>query len=312
MDSYPNLAQATLDEAESAHPAATAEEEPSILVPALAALRSNASSLEEMSQRELQLTLQLLAQRMQYITGASAATIALNEGQDMLCRASAGPMATQSGAPLRADPALVAECIRQQQIICCNTAQNGTTTDGISYASLGVNSVMIMPLLRDAEVIGVLELLADRPQAFDDEDGAALEHLAEMVLTALEHSDAAKRGLADIANSTPVLTEQPPVPEKPSSVKSEVATETVPSSPAKRIENIRRCEACGFPVSEERTLCVDCENAQATEESSGSAPAFLSELAREQKQGWLQSHFYTIGTVLMVALTVVALLLKLR
>jgi len=310
MDSYPNLAQATVDEAESAHP--HTKEDPSILVPALAALQSDASSPEEMSQRELHITLQLLAQRMQYITGASSATIALDEGRDMISHASAGPMATELRAPLRGDPALLAECIRQQQIICCNDAQNGATTDGTSYAALGISSVMVMPLLRDAEVIGILELLADWPQAFDDSDGAVLEHLSKMVLTALEHSYAAKRRFADIADATPAVIEQSDVPEEPSSLKSEVGTETVLSSPGKRIENIHRCEVCGFPVSEGRALCIDCEEARAAEESSGTAPAFLSELAREQKQGWLHSHFYTIGTVLMVALTVVALLLKLR
>jgi transcriptional regulator with GAF, ATPase, and Fis domain len=311
MDSYPSLAQATADEVEYAPLTPSDREIPGILVPALAALHASTFSMEEMAQRDLQVSLQLLAQRMQYITGASAATIALSEGKDILCRASAGPMATELEAPLRANPALITECIRQQQIICCNAAENGISADGTSYGTLGIKSLMVLPLIREAKVIGILELLSDRPQAFDDRDGTALEHLSEIVLTALERSDAAKWALANIANDDLLSSEKPALPSEESSP-SVVGVSSVPSAAAKRVEKVHRCEACGFPVSEGRTLCVDCENARAAEESSGTAPAFLSQLVREQEQGWLQAHFYTIGTLLMVALTVVALMLKLR
>lgn len=312
MDSYASLAQAAADEVEPAHLAPSNTEVSGILVPALAALHVNTSSLEETAHRDLQVSLQLLAERMQYVTGASAATIALNEGQDVLCRASAGPMAVELGTPLRADPALTTECIRQQQIICCNAAENGTGADGTSYGTLGIKSIMVLPLIREAEVIGILELLADRPQAFDDRDGAALEHLSEMVLTAVEHNDAARRASAEITNATPLFTEQPPVPVEAASAKPDIGTPTVASTVAKPVERLHHCDACGFPVSEGRTLCIDCDNARVAEENSGTAPAFLSQLVREQEQGWVQAHFYTIGTLLMVALTVVALMLKLR
>lgn len=307
MDSYAGLAQAAPDEVEAVH--LRSNTEPGILVPALAALPADACSLAEWAQRELHASLRLLAERMQYVTGASAATIALNEGNEMRCRASAGPMATELGASLRADPALIAECMRQQQIICCNAAQNGTAADGTSYGNLGIQSIMVMPLIREAEVIGILELLADRPQAFDDRDGAALERLSDMVLTAVEHHEAARRVFSDIAKQDAIADEKPAA-----AADGRAADEAlvVPSAVSKKVDQVNRCEACGFPVSEGRMLCVDCENARAVEDSSETAPAFLSQLAREQDQNWLQSHFYTIGTVLMVALTVVVLMLKLR
>ena len=42
-------------------------------------------SLTEMARRDLDATLQLLAERAQYITGASGAAIALREGENMIC-----------------------------------------------------------------------------------------------------------------------------------------------------------------------------------------------------------------------------------
>jgi len=307
MDSYASLTQATPDEIEAAHLSAAAEA-PGIVVPALAALHASTSSMEEMAQRDLQVSLQLLAERMQYVTGVSAATVAVKEEAGTLCRASAGPMASDLGTPLRADPALITECMQQQQIICCNAAQNGMSTEGTSYATLGIKSVMVAPLVQDGEVIGILELLADRPQAFDDQDGATLERLSEMVLTALEHGEAAKRAFAIVTGDYQIAREL--------SASLEPDADTGAEAPVvrtvKALENIQHCHICGFPISEGRTLCIDCENARVAEESPGTAPAFLSELEREHKQGWLQAHFYTIGTLLMVALTIVALLLKLR
>jgi hypothetical protein len=299
--------------AEVTHPVTPTQEAPGMVVPALASMHTNAYSPEEMAQRDLQASLQLLADRMQHLTGASAATIALNNGKGMLCRASAGPMATESGAPLRADSALVKQSIREQQIICCNAAENGARADGTSYGTLGIKSIMVMPLLRESEVMGMFELLADRPQAFDDRDGAVLEHLSEMVLTALEHSDAAKRALSNIATAELSTSQDPEVATAvTSAAKPAVTTSAVQPGGSKEAAKLHTCEACGFPVSGGRTLCLDCEEARAAEESSGTAPAFLSELVREQQRGWLQSHFYTIGTLLMVLLTVVVVMLKFR
>jgi len=85
----------------------------------------------------------------------------------------------------------------------------------------------------------------------------------------------------------------------------------------KEIDKIKHCEACGFPVSPGRTLCVDCEAARLSGDSpaplaSSYAPDFLARFENRKQQGWLATNFYTIATVLIVALTVVLLILRLR
>ena len=57
---------------------------------------------------------------------------------------------------------------------------------------------MVMPLLREEEVVGVFELVADRASAFEERDAAALTRLAEMALTAVEHAEAVQRALPEI------------------------------------------------------------------------------------------------------------------
>jgi len=156
-----------------------------------------------------------------------------------------------------------------------------------------------------------------------------------MVLTGLEHSEAAKRALNEIAtkmDQAPAKSEEsqpaPVLPKREESISpadqplSKTPKETAlnadqPTPVAMReVDKIRYCDGCGFPVSDGRTLCLDCEAAQSLDQkaaTSGEAPVFLSQLAAPRVEAsWLRSHIYTIGALLVAALTVVVLLSRLR
>ena len=294
-------------------------------------------SLADMAQRDLEAALQLLAERAQYITGASGAAIALLENDEMICRASAGPSAPELGAEVQVKTGLTGESVRTRQVLRCDDAETDSRVNRESCRPLGIRSVMVMPLIRDEAVLGVFELMADRPQAFEERDITALERLAEMVLTGLDHADAAKRAQQEIATKNAEAVAKQKEPEPAASVATVAAKEeavsaiptptAAPEEPvvikavepkSQTLDKIRKCEACGFPVSEGRTLCLDCEAARASGESAAvpadnDTPAFLSHFGDQgRKQNWLQAHFYTIGTILMVALTLVLLALRMR
>jgi putative methionine-R-sulfoxide reductase with GAF domain len=290
-------------------------------------------SLAEMAEQDLEAALQLLAERAQYITGASGAAIGLCEGREMVCSASAGPCAPAVGTQLQIHSGLTGESVRAHQVLRCDDAETDPRVNRESCRAMGIRSVMVMPLVREQDVIGVFELLASRPQAFEERDVTALERLAEMILTALEHADAAKRALREIAEAlglpeTELAEVQIPVTATVSQVSSEVAPEShepaevastreisPPASASPRL-NIKTCTSCGFPVSAGRTICLDCEAALGTDQKpavTGQAPAFLSQLASETaRPNWLQAHFHTIGALLMAAATVAIVLLYLR
>jgi len=66
-------------------------------------------SLAEAANRDLESALQLLVERAQYVMGASGAAIALRDGEEMICRASAGPSAPPLETQLQVDSGLTAE-----------------------------------------------------------------------------------------------------------------------------------------------------------------------------------------------------------
>src|SRR5262244_3179849 len=178
MDSHP-----ILDHGGEA-PESNASDSGSVRFPA----EDGGRSLAEMAERDLSATLQLLAERAQYITGATGAAIALRHHEQMVCRASAGTSAPEVGTMLQVNSGLSGESIRTKQTLRCDDSSTDTRVNRESCEALGIRSVVVMPLLRGEEVIGVFELFSDQPNVFETRDIAALERMGAMVHAALEHS----------------------------------------------------------------------------------------------------------------------------
>lgn len=153
-------------------------------------------SLAEMAQRDLDAALQLLAERAQYITGASGAAIALRRGRsnDMLCRASAGPNAPELGALLSAEFGLSGESVRTRLPLRCDDAERDARVNREGCRQLGVASVAVMPIVSDDQVLGVFELFSGKTRAFEERDLTALQRLGEMVETAVRLAQTAQAG----------------------------------------------------------------------------------------------------------------------
>jgi len=151
-------------------------------------------SLAEMAQRDLDAALQLLADRAQYITGASGAAIALRRSgkNDMLCRASTGPIAPELGALLSTEFGLSGESVRTRQPLRCDDAERDVRVNRDVCRQMGIASVVVMPVVNDDEVLGVFELFSGKANAFGARDVSAVQRLSEMVETAVRLAQAAE------------------------------------------------------------------------------------------------------------------------
>ena len=144
-------------------------------------------SLADMAESDLDAALQLLADRAQYITGASGAAIALrrNGKNDMLCRASAGSNAPELGALLSTEYGLSGESVRTRQPLRCDDAERDARVNREVCRQMGIASVVVMPVVNDDEVLGVFELFSGKANAFGARDVSAVQRLSEMVETAV-------------------------------------------------------------------------------------------------------------------------------
>ena len=161
-------------------------------------------SLAEVAQRDLDSALQLLADRAQYITGASGAAIALRRSgtNDMLCRASTGASAPELGALLSTEFGLSGESVRTRQALRCDDAERDVRVNRDVCRQMGIASVVVMPVVNDDEVLGVFELFSGKANAFGERDVSAVQRLTEMVETAVRLARAAEN-LPDHLKTSP-------------------------------------------------------------------------------------------------------------
>src|ERR1700730_8719016 len=168
----------------SAQPGSAEPEDSSASV---GSLGRNSNGSGALAEGELDSTLQLLVERAQYITGATGTALVLPQGEEMVCRASAGSSAPAIGARLQVQSGLTGESISRRQLLRCDNAETDPRVNLEACRSLGIASIVVLPLLRrSGEVRGLFELFSDHPYAFEERDLIALERMAALTLTALD------------------------------------------------------------------------------------------------------------------------------
>jgi TonB family protein len=124
--------------------------------------------------------LDLVAQRMLALTRASGAAIALREGPDVICRASAGN-APPVGMKLTLDSSLSGECFRTGNLVLLGDSDNDPRVDPEVCRDLNFRSLLIHPVMSEDQVTGILEVLSPLPGNFEGGDVLVLGFVAEMV-----------------------------------------------------------------------------------------------------------------------------------
>ena len=115
-------------------------------------------------------------------TGASGAAIALARGEEMVCRASTGGNAPELGTPLDTNSGLSGACLRSREIQRCDDTLTHPDADPEVARELGVRSVVVLPLVRGEDLIGIFEVFSERVAAFGERDLRTLQVLTERIL----------------------------------------------------------------------------------------------------------------------------------
>jgi TonB family protein len=145
-------------------------------------------SAEVSAELALDILLNQIAEQACLATPANGAAIVLARDGEWVCRASAGSNSPILGARLNAEAGLSGESIKTRQIQRCDDAQSDPRADAEACRSLGVRSVLIVPLLQGDEPVGVFEVFSSQPAAFGKRDESTLQILSHRVLSNLEQT----------------------------------------------------------------------------------------------------------------------------
>jgi GAF domain len=230
-------------------------------------------------------SLQLLAERARFLTGAFGIAIALKKGRNFVYCASVGNSH---------EPGRTADTQHVPVSTCITTAKPFVVS---SSASGEPQAKAAIPIVRQQQVAGFIELYAKRP-SLSPEDVTAATSLADLVTTALDHMEAVENANQRIMQVSPArLQGETPIQWHAGNVHESPAQTTVspPATPAPL--DIHTCQSCGFPVSDGRTLCVECEQ-------KPDAPRIRQPqlLVTENDDSWISTHGYTIASLLVTAL----------
>jgi protein TonB len=130
----------------------------------------------------LDLVLNQIATEACQATNATGAAVALASNGEFVCRAVAGQNAPETGSRLSKTSGLTAACIDSREVQRCDNPETDHRVDAAACQRLGVQSVLVVPLLRGRELLGILEIFSSMPYAFSDREARTLEGFARRVV----------------------------------------------------------------------------------------------------------------------------------
>lgn len=136
----------------------------------------------------LDLVLNDIVEHARLATGATAAAIALARGDEIVCRATTGANAPDLGVQLNVHSGLSGACVQSKKWQRCDDTETDSRVNAEVCRSLGVRSILVFPVVRAEELLGVFEIFSPRPNAFSDREIQTLEALSRSIVNNVDHA----------------------------------------------------------------------------------------------------------------------------
>lgn len=260
-----------------------------------------------MNAAKLSAILDSTVERVRYITNAGGVALALCENEDdaMVCRASSGPSAPEVGSRMYIRSGITAESLRTRQTLRCDRASTDPRVNQESCKALGIESVMVFPLILERNVVGMFQLFSSKPSAFAERDAKTIQASVPQVDSALREAVVAGMPLgripwAEVPVEAPVEIPAVATPLT-EAYAGELGPENMDSAPYPENANSVTIKVpVAFPIDAFRkSATAHTESISGDEQPEPSqdpqdqqVPAFLARLADEARpasnRGWSQ------------------------
>ncbi len=126
-----------------------------------------------------------VVERVQTFTSATGAVVELVEGDEMVYRAASGSVSTYVGLRLKMATSLSGNCVRSGQVTLFEDTANDPRVDAAACKKVSAASMVVVPLSRKNQVVGVLKVISNQAYAFNEHDVYTLQLLAGLLGGAL-------------------------------------------------------------------------------------------------------------------------------
>lgn len=141
------------------------------------------------------------------IRGSGAAIALLRDGQ-MICRATTGN-APDLGVRVETESGIPGACLITGNVQLCSDTDVDPRVNAEACRRLNVRSMLIAPVSNGKHNFGILEVFAEQPNAFSEEDVKALQALAQRVADSKKASEEMPKAALESANKPETQTLSP-------------------------------------------------------------------------------------------------------
>ena len=122
-----------------------------------------------------------IVERARVSTGASGSAIAFRGEHGTVCQVRSGEGAPELGAPVDTTSGLTKQCLDSGTSLLCNDIAADPRVDPEIVHAVGIRAVAVVPIYKQREICGILEVFSRTAGRFTDEHLRILEQLAGSV-----------------------------------------------------------------------------------------------------------------------------------
>ncbi len=134
------------------------------------------------------LVLNEIVEQSRAATSATSAAIALLRDGEIVCRATTGENAPGLGVALNTRSGLSGACVQGKLAQRCDDTETDSRVDRDLCRKLGTRSILAVPVLREDELLGVIEIFSANPSAFGERETETLQGCAREVVATLDRA----------------------------------------------------------------------------------------------------------------------------
>jgi diguanylate cyclase (GGDEF)-like protein len=138
---------------------------------------------------EPEAVMQLIAERAQELTRASAGLIELAEGGEMVYSVATGEATPYLGMRLKKEASLSGRSVIEGRVLRSDDTGDDERVDAEACRRVNAVSMICVPLTHKEDTVGVLKVYAPEPNHFGDGDVETLELLSELIAAQLSHAN---------------------------------------------------------------------------------------------------------------------------
>ncbi|HEV2218290.1 MAG TPA: PAS domain S-box protein [Candidatus Dormibacteraeota bacterium] len=161
------------------------------------------------AEHDLQGMLSALAERVVRLVGDCGVAVMLPEGDELAVTAIAGMNELEVGFRLPINASLAGACFRSGNTQRSADVQKDPRAHRKTAREFRFGAAIATPLVNNGEVIGVVQLMSRRPNAFDETDARTLEMVAAFTAAALERARTTRRIKASEQRTRAVMESAP-------------------------------------------------------------------------------------------------------